>query len=690
MRIRAIRKRDGREVPYDRSKIVTAVARAEAAAGEPRTGFAEEVAGLVELLLERRCADPAIARPGIEDIQDQVERALVEMGAAPVAKAYILYRERRAQARAALVVREDRGDREERLGRKSGSGSPARPLRVEAKDGNPSWSKVRIVAALMSEADLPRASAEEVASRVETRVFASGLRSITTALIRELVDNELVDQGYENALRRHRPIGIPRQDLRRLVLDRSTDRSDRTAGRTVESAVAGEILARYAVEDLLPPSVADLVRAGELDFEDLSHPHLPLSLSITAEALPSGASAGGKPDAGSAAALLPEIGGLARRVARSIAIEGLDPFLAVLERSSSAALRGFIAALGGIAAGSGREIEVVLAAPRALPSILGALASLDREHAPDALPRFSVDAWTLAHQSGAAGIDTDHLVRRGLVVPCWSPEGERHAGAGLVRRSSERGALACGAALILDLPRLARRAGAWREDRLFESAAQRIEEGIQGLLALRDFQREARDPEAPRARVGFALAPAGLSEALLLLGDGEQRPEQASRLLAFLSEAAERLGRAHGIALVAAPAFAERAAARFARIDALEFRVHQPWLFGESPGTSERAQAYACGLEGISESVLCALVGALGTGSLRPASVLSDLAATRPEVRELPCLSALGRVERLRGRTRGGAHAIYSLPPILPGTDDASSDLFTLPISTVPEFHADP
>lgn len=681
MRIHTIRKRDGRSVPYDRSKIVSAVARAEAAAGPTRPGFAEEVAGLVELLLERRFGDPAIAQPGIEDVQDQVERALVEMGAASVAKAYILYRERRAQARAALVVREERGDR----GEGSGSGFIPRPLRVEAKDGNPSWSKGRIVAALMSEADLPRASAEEVASRVEARVFASGMRSISTALVRELVDNELVDLGYENALRRHRPIGIPRHDLRRLLMDRTADRG----GRAIVSAVAGEILARYAVEDLLPPSVADLVRAGEIDFEDLSEPHLPLSLSITAEALTSGATAAGKPDAGSAAALLPEIGGLARAVSRTIAIEGLDPYLSALERSSAAAPRGFIAALGGIAAASGREVEVVMAGSRALPSILGALAGLEREHSTAALPRLSVEAGTLSQLAGAAGIDADHLLRRGLLRPCWSGEGERHAGAGLVRRSSERGPIACGAALILDLPRLARRAGAWREDRLFESAAERIEAGTQGLLALRDFQREARDPEAPRARVGFALAPAGLSEALTILGDGEQREEQAGRLLGFLAEAAERLGRAHGITLVAAPAFAERSAARFARIDALEFRVHQPWLFGESAG-GVPSRAYASALESVSEPVLCALVGSLPTGSLRPPSVLAEIAAARPEIREVPALTALGRVERRRGRTRGGARAIYSLPPTFPArtdSEDSSSDLFTLPTS--PGSHAD-
>src|SRR5580765_6142798 len=92
-RILRVRKRDGREVPYDRRKIESAVARAEAASGDPQPGFPAEIADVVERLLERRFPDSALAIPGIEEIQDLVERALVEMGAAAVAKTYILYRE---------------------------------------------------------------------------------------------------------------------------------------------------------------------------------------------------------------------------------------------------------------------------------------------------------------------------------------------------------------------------------------------------------------------------------------------------------------------------------------------------------------------------------------------------------------------------------------------------------------------
>jgi hypothetical protein len=152
VKVQRIRKRDGREAAYDRNKIEGAVARAESAVGDPRPGFASEIGELVERLLERRFPDPALAIPGIEDIQDLVERALVEMGAAAVAKAYILYRDKRSQIRAALLVRESGEDA--RGGLRRGPHSP----RVEAKDGVQAWSKRRIVAALMSEAELPRAT----------------------------------------------------------------------------------------------------------------------------------------------------------------------------------------------------------------------------------------------------------------------------------------------------------------------------------------------------------------------------------------------------------------------------------------------------------------------------------------------------------------------------------------------------
>src|SRR5512142_2679239 len=92
-------KRDGRVVPFDREKIVSAVYRAAVACGGRDLAEANRVADHVISLLS---ADPgaASADPTVEEVQDLVERALIERGHARTAKAYILYRYEHAMKRA--------------------------------------------------------------------------------------------------------------------------------------------------------------------------------------------------------------------------------------------------------------------------------------------------------------------------------------------------------------------------------------------------------------------------------------------------------------------------------------------------------------------------------------------------------------------------------------------------------------
>ena len=97
-----MRKRDGRLVPFNRSKIADAIFKAAQAVGGEDRVLAEELAGVVTMFLERNFPD---APPTIEEIQDTVEKVLIEMGHARTAKAYILYRDRRARARESLQVR---------------------------------------------------------------------------------------------------------------------------------------------------------------------------------------------------------------------------------------------------------------------------------------------------------------------------------------------------------------------------------------------------------------------------------------------------------------------------------------------------------------------------------------------------------------------------------------------------------
>lgn len=97
--LRQIIKREGNLVPYDRDRIVTAIFRAMVSGGRGDRALAESLGRDAETALVKNYG--ADATPSVEEIQDIVEQTLMEKGQAGTARAYIIYRNRRAQARAA-------------------------------------------------------------------------------------------------------------------------------------------------------------------------------------------------------------------------------------------------------------------------------------------------------------------------------------------------------------------------------------------------------------------------------------------------------------------------------------------------------------------------------------------------------------------------------------------------------------
>ena len=90
-------KRNGTLVPFTPERITNAIYRAAVAVGGRDRKTSEELAAQVVALLEQN--NPAGESPSIEQIQDMVEKILIENGHARVAKAYILYRDERARQR---------------------------------------------------------------------------------------------------------------------------------------------------------------------------------------------------------------------------------------------------------------------------------------------------------------------------------------------------------------------------------------------------------------------------------------------------------------------------------------------------------------------------------------------------------------------------------------------------------------
>lgn len=93
-----VTKRGGRVEPYDRRKIGAAMRKALAEVGD---GAAEDAGALEALLAAVETRLGADDAQDVESIQDLVERTLMERGHYDAAKAYILYRHRRSELRAA-------------------------------------------------------------------------------------------------------------------------------------------------------------------------------------------------------------------------------------------------------------------------------------------------------------------------------------------------------------------------------------------------------------------------------------------------------------------------------------------------------------------------------------------------------------------------------------------------------------
>lgn len=97
MTIDKVIKRDGRIVDFDYERIVGAIFKAAKAVGGEDRKTANKLALQVVKVINEKYADIGVIT--VEEIQDEVEKMLIEAGHAKTAKAYILYRKQRSDIR---------------------------------------------------------------------------------------------------------------------------------------------------------------------------------------------------------------------------------------------------------------------------------------------------------------------------------------------------------------------------------------------------------------------------------------------------------------------------------------------------------------------------------------------------------------------------------------------------------------
>jgi ribonucleoside-triphosphate reductase len=103
--MKSVRKRDGRLEPFDQERITNAIWKAAKAVGGKDREQAQKLSDKVLAELETRFGEDGV--PTVEEIQDLVEKTLIEGGHARTAKAYILYRKQHQDQRELAALLSD-------------------------------------------------------------------------------------------------------------------------------------------------------------------------------------------------------------------------------------------------------------------------------------------------------------------------------------------------------------------------------------------------------------------------------------------------------------------------------------------------------------------------------------------------------------------------------------------------------
>jgi len=132
------------------------------------------------------------------------------------------------------------------------------------------WNRQRIVDALVREADVDPATAEEISKEVQNQIIASKISLITAPLIRELVNAQLIARGLEKARKMHTRLGVPLYDVDQFILHPNKENANVPHGpEATNLTLAENIKKEYALLTVFSQSIGDAHMRGDIHLHDL-------------------------------------------------------------------------------------------------------------------------------------------------------------------------------------------------------------------------------------------------------------------------------------------------------------------------------------------------------------------------------------------------------------------------------------
>jgi len=132
------------------------------------------------------------------------------------------------------------------------------------------WDRSKIVESLVKEANLALGVAEDIAEAVEDRIDRTNMMTITTAIIREMVDLELLERGMTLAHKKHSHLGLPMWDVEQIITNANKENSNTTHNpESINLTIAETILKEFALRRVFSEDVAEAHYVGDVHLHDL-------------------------------------------------------------------------------------------------------------------------------------------------------------------------------------------------------------------------------------------------------------------------------------------------------------------------------------------------------------------------------------------------------------------------------------
>ncbi len=286
-RLALVRLRDGETVPFEQERIRDAIERALVAAGTEDRTLAFEIASVVELFLEKTFFDDV---PDTAQVEDMVEKVLMDTGHPAAAKAFILHRERRKRLREA---------REARTSRFQPTLFDHRVVIVDdgSEGRSAAFSRERLARTLASDGTIKRSLADDVAAGVEGRLRAAGVSRTPASLVRALAENELLERSVALDLRRRGGAVLAPERLAAALYRKGSGGSAARGGAPFPAVAATELggaaLRSHALAELLPADIARAHLDGDLHVHGLELPAALFTASLRPADVAAGTAPGG-------------------------------------------------------------------------------------------------------------------------------------------------------------------------------------------------------------------------------------------------------------------------------------------------------------------------------------------------------------------------------------------------------------